>query len=186
MYTICVQYHVYNMCTIPCIQYVYNTMYTICVQYHVYNMCTIPCVHATPPSSHTCQPIHNLNPPTPTTPPPPPLKTQNQHTGGGASLPVDTKIIISNHDYEKTPSYDELCTRARNMRDAGADIVKIACMANVCVCFLGWGCFGWGCFLHYMYVVRNRHALSVYPYTQPSQQINSRNSNTYTHHLHVP
>lgn len=47
------------------------------------------------------------------------------------TVPVETKVIISSHNYECTPSLDELSTLARNMRDAGADIVKIACTATV-------------------------------------------------------
>ena len=46
-------------------------------------------------------------------------------------MPVETKVIISSHNYERTPPLEELATLARNMRDAGADIVKIACTATV-------------------------------------------------------
>ncbi len=37
-------------------------------------------------------------------------------------------VIASNHDFEKTPSYDEIVTRLLNMYEKGADISKIAVM----------------------------------------------------------
>ncbi len=43
---------------------------------------------------------------------------------------METRLILSSHDFEKTPPRAELHARAAAMRDAGADIVKIAAMAN--------------------------------------------------------
>ncbi len=37
-------------------------------------------------------------------------------------------VIMSNHDFDKTPRDDELIMRFRNMEILGADILKIACM----------------------------------------------------------
>jgi len=41
---------------------------------------------------------------------------------------VDVKIVASNHDFDKTPSKDEIIHRLRKMQDLGADILKIAVM----------------------------------------------------------
>lgn len=38
--------------------------------------------------------------------------------------------IISNHDFEKTPSKEELVVRMKKMQDIGGDIAKIAVMPN--------------------------------------------------------
>lgn len=38
------------------------------------------------------------------------------------------KVIASNHDFEKTPSRDDIISRLRKMQDLGADIPKIAVM----------------------------------------------------------
>ncbi len=38
------------------------------------------------------------------------------------------KVIVSNHDFEKTPSREEMVYRLRQMQDLGADIAKIAVM----------------------------------------------------------
>jgi 3-dehydroquinate dehydratase type I len=43
---------------------------------------------------------------------------------------VSTRVILSSHDFQKTPPRAELHARAAAMREAGADIVKIAAMAN--------------------------------------------------------
>ena len=40
------------------------------------------------------------------------------------------KLILSHHDFKRTPSYDSLLKLALRMRRAGADIVKIACAAR--------------------------------------------------------
>lgn len=40
------------------------------------------------------------------------------------------KVIFSYHNYEKTPSHKDLLRIIDKMRSSGADIVKIACMAN--------------------------------------------------------
>lgn len=38
------------------------------------------------------------------------------------------KVIISNHDFERTPPQEEIVSRLRNMQSLGADISKIAVM----------------------------------------------------------
>lgn len=40
----------------------------------------------------------------------------------------DVKVILSNHDFEGTPSKEELIARLQRMQDMGADIAKIAVM----------------------------------------------------------
>lgn len=45
-------------------------------------------------------------------------------------MPVSTKVILSSHNFQETPPAAELHARAAAMREAGADIVKIATMAN--------------------------------------------------------
>jgi hypothetical protein len=45
-------------------------------------------------------------------------------------VPIDTKIILSSHNFQETPPADQLQARAEAMWDSGADIVKIATMAN--------------------------------------------------------
>jgi 3-dehydroquinate dehydratase/shikimate dehydrogenase len=49
---------------------------------------------------------------------------------GAGEVPITTKIILSNHNFKETPSAAELQARAEAMWDSGADIVKIATMAN--------------------------------------------------------
>jgi 3-dehydroquinate dehydratase I len=39
-------------------------------------------------------------------------------------------VVLSNHDFQKTPAKDELITRFQKMRELGADIPKIAVMPN--------------------------------------------------------
>lgn len=51
------------------------------------------------------------------------------HAGAG-DVPIETKIILSSHNFQETPPAEELHKRASSMRAAGADIVKIATMAN--------------------------------------------------------
>jgi len=41
---------------------------------------------------------------------------------------VDVKVVASNHDFDKTPSKDDIIHRLRKMQDLGADILKIAVM----------------------------------------------------------
>lgn len=53
-----------------------------------------------------------------------------QHNIGAGEVPITTKIILSNHNFQETPSAAELQARAAAMWDSGADIVKIATMAN--------------------------------------------------------
>lgn len=38
------------------------------------------------------------------------------------------RVIMSNHDFDKTPSYNEILTRLKSMQTLGADIPKIAVM----------------------------------------------------------
>lgn len=38
------------------------------------------------------------------------------------------KVIVSNHDFEKTPSKEEMISRLQKMEEMGADILKIAVM----------------------------------------------------------
>ncbi|MFA9377224.1 MAG: type I 3-dehydroquinate dehydratase [Lachnotalea sp.] len=40
------------------------------------------------------------------------------------------KVVASNHDFDKTPSKDDIIYRLRKMQDLGADIPKIAVMPN--------------------------------------------------------
>lgn len=47
-----------------------------------------------------------------------------------AEVPLTTKVILSYHDFKQTPDEATLALLARRMREAGADIVKIAAMAN--------------------------------------------------------
>jgi 3-dehydroquinate dehydratase I len=37
-------------------------------------------------------------------------------------------VVMSNHDFDKTPSFDEITTRLIGMKKLGADVAKIACM----------------------------------------------------------
>jgi 3-dehydroquinate dehydratase type I len=45
-------------------------------------------------------------------------------------LPASTKLIVSHHNFEKTLSKAELKQLEQRMRDAGADIAKLAMTAN--------------------------------------------------------
>lgn len=45
-----------------------------------------------------------------------------------AAHAADVKVVASNHDFEKTPSKDDIIYRLRKMQDLGADIPKIAVM----------------------------------------------------------
>lgn len=40
----------------------------------------------------------------------------------------DVKVIASNHDFQKTPSQEEIVKRLQSMQELGADILKIAVM----------------------------------------------------------
>lgn len=40
----------------------------------------------------------------------------------------DVKVIVSNHDFDKTPTKEEIIIRLRKMQELGADIAKIAVM----------------------------------------------------------
>lgn len=50
-------------------------------------------------------------------------------TGGGA-VPIETKIILSSHNFESTPTDKALETTLEAMWAAGADVAKIATTAN--------------------------------------------------------
>ena len=41
---------------------------------------------------------------------------------------IGVKAVISNHDFEKTPSKEEIVKRLRKMQELGADLPKIAVM----------------------------------------------------------
>ena len=43
----------------------------------------------------------------------------------------DIRIIMSSHDFKKTPSVDEMLKRYKAMRERGANIIKLAVMPNV-------------------------------------------------------
>ncbi len=45
-------------------------------------------------------------------------------------MPITTKIILSSHNFSETPPEQELHDLAAAMREAGADIVKIATTAK--------------------------------------------------------
>ncbi|KAF8061413.1 bifunctional 3-dehydroquinate dehydratase/shikimate dehydrogenase [Scenedesmus sp. PABB004] len=49
---------------------------------------------------------------------------------GAGEVPVSTQVILSSHNFKETPSLGWLHAQADAMRAAGADIVKIATMAN--------------------------------------------------------
>lgn len=39
-------------------------------------------------------------------------------------------VVMSNHDFEKTPSFDEITGRLIGMKQFGADVAKLACMPH--------------------------------------------------------
>lgn len=45
-----------------------------------------------------------------------------------AAHEAGVKVIVSNHDFDKTPPKDEIVSRLRAMQDRGADVPKIALM----------------------------------------------------------
>lgn len=45
-----------------------------------------------------------------------------------AAHQVGVKVIMSNHDFDKTPAYEEIISRLTAMQEKGADISKIAVM----------------------------------------------------------
>jgi 3-dehydroquinate dehydratase type I len=49
---------------------------------------------------------------------------------GRGEVPVSCRVILSSHNFTTTPPAEELQRLARDMHAAGADIVKIATMAN--------------------------------------------------------
>ncbi|MBN2096503.1 type I 3-dehydroquinate dehydratase [Candidatus Peregrinibacteria bacterium] len=52
------------------------------------------------------------------------------HSSTSVGIKKKTKIIISHHDFRKTPSSQWMLKTARAMKKSGADIVKIAVMAR--------------------------------------------------------
>lgn len=54
----------------------------------------------------------------------------NWSVAGGGAVPIDTKIILSSHNFESTPTDKALETTLRAMWAAGADVAKIATTAN--------------------------------------------------------
>lgn len=49
---------------------------------------------------------------------------------GAGEVPISCKVILSSHNFQMTPPAAELKQLAHDMHKAGADIVKIATMAN--------------------------------------------------------
>lgn len=49
---------------------------------------------------------------------------------GGGAVPIETKIILSSHNFESTPTDKALETTLEAMWAAGADVAKIATTAN--------------------------------------------------------
>lgn len=52
------------------------------------------------------------------------------HAAGGKGAPAGSRLILSHHDYERTPDLETLQGILRRMADAGADVPKVACVAN--------------------------------------------------------
>lgn len=48
----------------------------------------------------------------------------------GTAKSNDVYVIMSNHDFEKTPEKNEIVSRLLKMQNLGADILKVAFMAN--------------------------------------------------------
>ncbi len=59
-----------------------------------------------------------------------PLDVPKKHYSTTALQHYSTKLILSYHDFKKTPKQSELLKIAKNMKKSGADIVKIAVMAK--------------------------------------------------------
>ncbi len=49
---------------------------------------------------------------------------------GRGEVPPSCKVILSSHNFQATPPAHELQQLAKDMHAAGADVVKIATMAN--------------------------------------------------------
>ena len=60
------------------------------------------------------------------------LESVDEHLGWlkDELVEKDTQLIISYHNYERTPDSDELRSILKNCINLGADIAKIACMVN--------------------------------------------------------
>lgn len=58
------------------------------------------------------------------------LKAADAFFEGGKQLPKSTKLILSSHNFESTPSAEELQSTVQQMWNAGADIAKIATTAT--------------------------------------------------------
>lgn len=54
----------------------------------------------------------------------------SMHAAGGKGTPAGSRLILSHHDYEGTPDLETLKGILRRMADAGADVPKVACVAN--------------------------------------------------------
>ncbi|RME79865.1 MAG: type I 3-dehydroquinate dehydratase, partial [Methanobacteriota archaeon] len=52
------------------------------------------------------------------------------HNLGRAIKEGGTKLIISHHDFERTPSYEDLSSIVEKQYAYGADIAKVACMGT--------------------------------------------------------
>lgn len=62
-------------------------------------------------------------------------KAATMFFAGRGEVPTSTQVILSSHNFQLTPTEAELQSLAVNMREAGADIVKIATYANdICDC----------------------------------------------------
>lgn len=58
------------------------------------------------------------------------LKAAEAFFDGEYKVPPTCKVIVSSHDFEKTPSQEELDALVEKIWKAGADIAKVATMAN--------------------------------------------------------
>lgn len=56
--------------------------------------------------------------------------TPNHIFAGGGAVPIKTKVILSSHNFENTPSDKALETTLQSMWASGADVAKIATTAS--------------------------------------------------------
>ena len=52
------------------------------------------------------------------------------HAAGGKRAAAGSRLVLSHHDYEGTPDLQTLQGILQRMADAGADVPKVACVAN--------------------------------------------------------
>jgi 3-dehydroquinate dehydratase/shikimate dehydrogenase len=78
--------------------------------------------HTLPTTSHHPPSTRHMRSYKPTPPAP--------SSKGAGEVPVTTKVILSNHNFTSCPEASALKEQAKKMYEAGADIVKIATMAN--------------------------------------------------------